>query len=194
MRSSFSRLFVGAMSKKKSNIRGSEERTILSKEEERTLISAVVLNWPLSMEEVVGAPVPLPPPKRKGGRPKAPRCNECKSCHNPHWKMPCEQKALLEGPTESRGNASSWGRATVVAEPPVAPSKVAQREALRVETLGDDRELRKQLSYLLKVPLGDVGRIRMSPEKQPSLIDVISILTKKNKNESSEVWRKLESK
>ena len=76
----------------------------------------------------------------------------------------------------------------------MAPSKVAQREALRVETLGDDRELRKQLSYLLKVPLGDVGRIRMSPEKQPSLIDVISILTKKNKNESSEVWRKLESK
>ena len=72
------------------------------------------------------------------------------------------------------------------------PSQVVQREVLRVEILGDDRELRKQLSYLLKVPLGDVGRIRMTPEKQPALIDVIAILTKKNKNDSAEVWRMLE--
>ena len=145
------------------------------------------------MEEVVGAPVPLPPPKRKGGRPKAPRCNECKSCHNPHWKMPCEKKALLEEPTEARGNASSSGSVTVVAEPPVARFQDAQREVLRVDVPGDDRELRKQLSYLLKVSLGDVGRIRMTPEKQPALIDAIAILTKKSKNESGEVWRTIKT-
>ena len=131
--------------------------------------------------------------------------------------MSCEQKALLEGPARAASSSS----ATVVEEPPTEPSQVVQREGLadaaeasssgsatvveelnpaqvvqravlRVEVLGDDKELRKQLSYLLKVPLGEVRRIRMTPEKQPALIDVISILTKKNKNDSSEVWRTLE--
>ena len=88
--------------------------------------------------------------------------------------------------------ASSSGSATVVEELPRAPAQVVQREVLRVEVLGDDKELRKQLSYLLKVPLGEIGRIRMTPEKQPALIDVIAILTKKNKNDSSLVWRRLE--
>ena len=133
--------------------------------------------------------------------------------------MSCEQKALLEGPARAASSssatvveeppmepsrvvqregladaaeASSSGSATVVEELPRAPAQVVQREVLRVEVLGDDKELRKQLSYLLKVPLGEIGRIRMTPEKQPALIDVISILTKKNKNDSSEVWRDLE--
>ena len=33
----------------------------------------------------------------------------------------------------------------------------------------------------------------MTPEKQPALIDVIAILTRKDKRHSAEVWRRLES-
>ena len=105
--------------------------------------------------------------------------------------MEPSQVVQREGPTDT-AEASSSGSVTVVEELPRAPAQVMQREVLRVEVLGDDKELRKQLSYLLKVPLGEIGRIRMTPEKQPALIDVISILTKKNKNDSSEVWRDLE--
>jgi hypothetical protein len=152
----------------------------------------LVSTCPNSMENFLGAPEPPPLlPKRKLGRPKAPRCNECRSCQNPHWKMPCAQKALLEGLADA-AEASSSGSATVVEELPRAPAQVVQREVLRVEVLGDDKELRKHLSYLLKVPLGEIGRIRMTPEKQPALIDAISILTRKNKNDSAEVWRELE--
>lgn len=146
------------------------------------------------MENFLGAPEPLPLlPKRKLGRPKAPRCNECRSCQNPHWKTPCAQKALLEGPEDAVRDSSSSSATVVEEPPPVAPPLVAQREVLRVEVLGDDKELRKQLSYLLKLPLGEVGRIRMTPEKQPALIDVIAILTRKDKRHSAEVWRRLES-
>ena len=126
-------------------------------------------------------------PRRRGGRRKAPRCNECRSCQNRHWNLSCEKKELLEG----RRSASLVSSLEEIPSAQIAPP--TRRQVLKVETMGDDKELRKQLSYLLKVPLGEIGRIRMTPEKQPSVIDVISILTKKNKNESSEVWRRLES-
>ena len=39
------------------------------------------------------------------------------------------------------------------------------------------RVVQKPFSVLLlKVPLGEVGRIRMTPDKQPSLIDAIYVI------------------
>jgi hypothetical protein len=55
--------------------------------------------------------------------------------------------------------------------------------------MGDDSELRKHLAGLTKIPLAQIGRIRMTVERQPSLIDVISIITRKNNDESSGTWR-----
>ena len=128
--------------------------------------------------------------KRRRGRRKAPRCNECRSCQNRHWNLSCEKKTLLEGLSQAVATSVASARSSSSGiqrnEPP------DRREIIRIETLGDDRDLRKQLSYLLKVPLGDVGRIRMTPEKQPSLIDTISVLTRKSKHESAKVWRRLE--
>ena len=111
-------------------------------------------------------------PKRKGGRQKAPRCNECRSCQNRHWNLSCEKKDLLEGLIQ-----------------PLVPLR---REILRVEAMGSDKELRKQLALLRKVPLSEIGRIRMTLDKQPAVIDVIAIITLKSKNESAETWRRLE--
>ena len=44
---------------------------------------------------------------------------------------------------------------------------------------GADLALRQQLAELKKVSLEEVGRIRMTPEKMPSLVDVGVILTGK---------------
>jgi hypothetical protein len=108
------------------------------------------------------------------------------SCQNRHWNLSCEKKDLLESLTERRVEAGSSSARAQAEEPVVARSEA---EVLRVETLGNDTELRKHLALLLKLPLGQIGRIRMTGEKQPALIDVISIIARKNKNESSEVWR-----
>ena len=124
-------------------------------------------------------------PKRKGGRRKAPRCNECRSCQNRHWNMSCEKKELLETPTTPSSSLQ-------VEIPALRTGPLPKREVLKVETMGDDKELRRHLSLLLKIPLSGIGRIRITPDKQPSLIDAISIITRKNKNDSSTVWRRIE--
>jgi hypothetical protein len=137
---------------------------------------------------------PASPPTRKGGRPKAPRCNECRSCQNRHWNLSCEKKDLLESLAARRVEAessSSSSSSSVQADEPVVDRSEA--EVLRVETLGNDTELRRHLALLLQLPLGQIGRIRMTTDKQPALIDVISIVTRKNKNDSAEVWRTVSS-
>ena len=125
------------------------------------------------------------PVLRRGGRPKAPRCNECRSWQNRHWNQSCEKKAATGREilrVESMGDDIEL------------PEHVdsSGREILRAESMGDDAELRKLLAMLLNVPLGQIGRIRMTLAKQPAFIDVISIITRKDKRHSSEVWRKLE--
>ena len=55
--------------------------------------------------------------------------------------------------------------------------------------LGCDLELRQQLAELKGIPLEQVGRVRMTPEKLPSLVDVGVILTGKT---SSNVARDLQ--
>ena len=117
-------------------------------------------------------------PKRKGRR-KAPRCNACRSCQNRHWNMSCEKK-------ESTGSASL---SNVETASNALLAHVVPSEILRVETMGDDIELRKHLALLLKLPLGQIGRIRTTAVNQPAFIDVISIITRKNKRDSAKDLR-----
>jgi hypothetical protein len=120
-------------------------------------------------------------PRRKGGRQKAPRCNECRSCQNRHWNLSCEKK-------EAMGRASPLN---IEVASPALVEHVVPSEILRVETMGDDTVLRKHLSLLLKVPLGQIGRIRTTPQNQPAFIDVISIIFHKSKRVSATDLRRL---
>ena len=52
-----------------------------------------------------------------------------------------------------------------------------------------DLALRQQLAEMKRVPLEQVGHIRMTPDKLPSLVDVTGILCDKNSNDSAEVVR-----
>ena len=54
-----------------------------------------------------------------------------------------------------------------------------------------DLALRQQLAEMKRVPLEQVGRIRMTPDKLPSLVDVTSILCEKDNNASGEVVRNI---
>jgi hypothetical protein len=106
--------------------------------------------------------------------------------------MSCEKKELLESVAGRASLGTSFSSIQGASNALVEAVAPMGREILRVEATGDDKELRKHFSSLLKVPLGDIGRIRMTPQKQPALIDVISIVTRKPKNDSAEVWRRLE--
>jgi hypothetical protein len=159
----------------------------------------------LAMEvEAAAASAPPAPPRR--GRPPEVRCEACDSCRNRQWKKACENKDLLpqrvrigrrggqapapvsasssaasadppvqeEGPEEASSSSSSVALAP-------APAASSRPEALRVEAMGDDTELRKHLAGLMKIPLAQIGRIRMTPDKQPALVDVASIICKLSK-------------
>jgi len=54
-----------------------------------------------------------------------------------------------------------------------------------------DLALRQQLAAMKGVPLEQVGRIRMTPEKMPSLVDVGVILTGQSDRHSAEIIRRL---
>ena len=114
-----------------------------------------------------------------------PSLSMCRSCQNRHWNQSCEKKAAT---------GREILRAKSMGDDIELPEHVdsSGREVLRVESMGDDTELRKLLAALLNVPLGQIGRIRTTLTKQPAIIDVISIITRKNKNDSSTVWRRLE--
>jgi DNA segregation ATPase FtsK/SpoIIIE-like protein len=59
---------------------------------------------------------------------------------------------------------------------------------------GADLALRQQLAEIKKVSLEEVGRIRMTPEKMPSLVDVVVILTEQaSKNAALTVQRLLQA-
>ena len=123
-------------------------------------------------------------PKRKGGRRKATRCNECRSCQNRHWNMSCEKK-------ESTGSSSL---SNIEPASNALLAHVVPSEILRVEAMGDDTELRKHLALLLKLPLAQIGRIRMTLQKQPAIVDSISIITRKDKRHSAEDLRRISEK
>ena len=54
-----------------------------------------------------------------------------------------------------------------------------------------DLWLRQQLAEMKKVSLESVGRLRMTPEKMPALVDVGVILTGKDVNQSAEMIRRM---
>jgi hypothetical protein len=59
---------------------------------------------------------------------------------------------------------------------------------------GADLALRQQLAEIKNVSLEEVGRIRMTPEKMPSLVDVVVILTEQaSKNAALTVQRLLQA-
>jgi len=66
---------------------------------------------------------------------------------------------------------------------------------LRHVDAGADLTLRQQLAELKRVPLEQVGRVRMTPDKLPSLVDVCAILTGKSSqhaaNDVAQVLRRL---
>jgi hypothetical protein len=89
-----------------------------------------------------------------------------------------------QGPEEASSSSSSVALAP-------APAASSRPEALRVEAMGDDTELRKHLAGLMKIPLAQIGRIRMTPDKQPALVDVISIIARLDKDAAAHYLRRV---
>ena len=56
---------------------------------------------------------------------------------------------------------------------------------------GADLALRQQLAEIKRVPLEQVGRIRMTPEKLPSLVDVGVILTGSTSHDVAQILRRM---
>jgi len=54
-----------------------------------------------------------------------------------------------------------------------------------------DLALRQQLAEIKRVPLAQVGRIRMTPEKMPSLVDMGVILTGSSARDVAQIIRRL---
>jgi hypothetical protein len=131
----------------------------------------------------------LPRRARRGGQAPGPVPAASSSSAGPPVQEEGQEEASSSSagpPAQEEGLGEVSSSSSSVAS---VPAVSARPEVLRVEASGDDTELRRQLALLLKLPLEEIGRIRMTVEKQPSLIDVISIITRKNNDESSGAWR-----